>query len=150
MKSVLFIIILLSVFTLNLQAQTEKDLQEIKKVALAYIESQHKPNPKLMKSALHPLLVKRSVFKNKETKKDYISETKAEYMEIVAETYNKKGDKFPANPKKEVKILDAAELTASVKITADDWIDYLHVAKVNGEWKIINVLWQYNDVSKHQ
>lgn len=29
----------------------------------------------------------------------------------------------------------------TVKIIAITWIDYLHVAKVDGEWKIINVLW---------
>ena len=25
---------------------------------------------------------------------------------------------------------------------ARDWVDYLHIGKVNGEWKIINVLWE--------
>jgi hypothetical protein len=29
-----------------------------------------------------------------------------------------------------------------VKIVASDWIDYLQVAKFNGDWKIINVLWE--------
>jgi hypothetical protein len=29
-----------------------------------------------------------------------------------------------------------------VKIVASDWVDYLQVAKFNGEWKIINVLWE--------
>ncbi len=23
-----------------------------------------------------------------------------------------------------------------------DWIDYLHLARWNGEWKIVNVLWE--------
>jgi len=29
-----------------------------------------------------------------------------------------------------------------VKIVASDWIDYLEEAKVDGDWKIINVLWE--------
>ncbi len=32
-------------FSLNLQAQTAQDSLEIKRVALAYIEAQHTPNP---------------------------------------------------------------------------------------------------------
>jgi Putative lumazine-binding len=43
---------------------------------------------------------------------------------------------------KEVTILDHYNNTAVVKIVASDWIDYLEVAKFNGEWKIINVLWE--------
>jgi hypothetical protein len=40
---------------------------------------------------------------------------------------------------KEVTILDRYNNAAVVKIVASDWIDYLEVAKFNGEWKIINV-----------
>ena len=43
---------------------------------------------------------------------------------------------------KEVTILDQFENAASVKIVASDWIDYLHLARWNGEWKIVNVLWE--------
>ena len=95
-------------------------------------------------------MVKRSVFRNKAAQKDYISEFFAENMVILAETYNVKGDKFPKNPRKEIKLLDVSAKTASVKLLADAWIDYMHIVKTNGEWKIINVLWQYNDVTQHE
>jgi hypothetical protein len=148
-KCSLLVIILVAIVS-GVQAQTAQDTTEIKRSALAYIEAQHIPNPKLMESALHPRMVKRSVFKNKATKKEFVSEYFTENMIILSESYNAKGDKFPQNPKKEVKLLDVSALTASVKLIADTWIDYMHLVKVNGEWKIINVLWQYNDVSEHQ
>ena len=134
----------------KIQAQTKQDSLDIKRVALAYIEAQHTPNPKLMESALHPRMVKRSVFRNKTAQKDFISEFFTENMVILAETYNVKGDKFPKNPRKEIKLLDVSAKTASVKLFADAWIDYMHIVKENGEWKIVNVLWQYNDVSQHE
>jgi hypothetical protein len=31
---------------------------------------------------------------------------------------------------------------ASVRVYASGWVDYLHLAKWNGEWKIVNVLWE--------
>lgn len=150
MTKYLFTITLILFSMINIYAQTAQDSLDIKRVALAYIEAQHKPDSKLMESALHPRLVKRSVFKNKATKKDYISEFFAENMIILAESYNVKGDKFPTNPRKEVKLLDVSTKTASVKLIADTWIDYMHIVKTNGEWKIINVLWQYNDVKEHE
>ena len=43
---------------------------------------------------------------------------------------------------KDVTILDVFGNTASVKAVATDWIDYLHIAKSNGRWVIVNVLWE--------
>jgi Putative lumazine-binding len=31
---------------------------------------------------------------------------------------------------------------------ATDWIDYLHVAKFNGRWVIVNVLWELKPQQK--
>ena len=129
--------------------QTKQDSLEIKQAALDYIESQHKVNPKQMERALHPRMVKRTFWKDKATNKDYVRETTTESMILLAESYNKKGDMFPASPKKEVLLLDVSERTASVKLIADEGIDYMHIVKINGTWKIINVLWQFNDTKKH-
>ncbi|MFN2498595.1 MAG: serine hydrolase [Pyrinomonadaceae bacterium] len=44
-----------------------------------------------------------------------------------------------------VRILPPGQIisySASVKLVASDWIDYLHVAKFNGRWMIVNVLWE--------
>jgi hypothetical protein len=39
-------------------------------------------------------------------------------------------------------ILDRFNNAAVVKIVASDWIDYLEEVKFDGQWKIINVLWE--------
>lgn len=129
--------------------QTKQDSLAIKQAALDYIESQHKPNPSQMERALHPRMVKRTFWKDKATGKDYVRETTTESMVLLAESYNRNGDKFPSSPRKEVLLLDVSERTASVKLIADEWIDYMHIVKINGSWKIINVLWQYKDTKQH-
>ena len=43
---------------------------------------------------------------------------------------------------KDVTILDVFGNTASVKVVALDWVDYMHIAKSNGRWVIVNVLWE--------
>lgn len=147
MKYFFIYIILLLGYQL-VPGQTRQDTLAIQQAALDYIESQHIPNPSRMERALHPRMVKRTFWKDKATGKDYLRETSAESMILLAESYNKKGDKFPSSPKKEVKLLDISERTASVKLIADEWIDYMHLAKLNGNWKIVNVLWQYHDTQR--
>ena len=46
------------------------------------------------------------------------------------------------NQQKDVIILDVFENTASVKAVMSGWIDYMHMAKWNGRWVIVNVLWE--------
>ncbi|MFT3679912.1 MAG: nuclear transport factor 2 family protein [Ferruginibacter sp.] len=149
MKYILTCLLALLLTGNHLFAQTSADSTAIKQAALDYIESQHTPNPAQMERALHPRMVKRTFWKDKVTGKDYVRETTAESMILLAESYNKNGDKFPAVPKKDIKLLDVSERTASVKLTADEWIDYMHLVKLNGTWKIINVLWEFNDISQH-
>ncbi len=122
-----------------LLAQSRKDSIEIKQAVLNYIESQHRPDPGQMERSLHPRMVKRTFWKDKTTGKDYLRETTTESMILLAESYHVRGDKFPASPKKEALLLDISDRTASVKLIADDWIDYMHLVKLNGDWKIVNV-----------
>ena len=129
--------------------QTLQDTIEIKQVALDYIESQHNMNPEQFERAAHPRMVKRTFWVHKKTQKEYLGETFRDAMILLAETYNQEGDKFPENPSKEVIILDIYDKTASVKLIADDWIDYMHIVKMNGRWQLVNVLWQFKDSSKH-
>ncbi len=133
----------------TMYAQRQQDSLAIRQAALDYIESQHQPNPAQMDRALHPRMVKRTFWKDRATGKEYLRETSTESMVLLAESYNQKGDKFPSSPKKEVILLDVTDRTASVKLVADDWIDYMHIVKINGTWKIINVLWQYHDTNEH-
>lgn len=148
----LSISVLLSTFfllTSHIQGQTAQDSLDIKQVALDYIESQHNVKPQQFERAAHPRMVKRTFWTNKETGKEYLRETFTDAMILLAETYNKDGDRFPKNPKKEVIILDIFDKTASVKLIADEWIDYMHIVKLNGKWQLVNVLWQFNDSNIH-
>ncbi|WP_298546358.1 nuclear transport factor 2 family protein [uncultured Aquimarina sp.] len=147
--SIIQVISLFLLLTSYAKAQTKQDSLDIRQVALDYIESQHNVKPEQFERAAHPRMVKRTFWTNKNTGKEYLRETFTDAMILLSETYNLNGDKFPKNPKKEVIILDIYDKTASVKLIADDWIDYMHIVKLNGKWQLVNVLWQFNDSDKH-
>ncbi len=141
--------VLMLLFITGAKGQSSQDSLAIKQVALDYIESQHNVNPDQFEQAAHPRMVKRTFWTNKKTGKEYLRETFTDAMVLLAETYNLDGDRFPKNPTKNITILDIYDRTASVKLEADDWIDYMHIIKLNGKWQLVNVLWQFNDAAKH-
>jgi len=46
------------------------------------------------------------------------------------------------------RIVDVFGNAASAKAVMADWIDYMQLAKVNGRWVIVNVLWERKPGSK--
>lgn len=122
------------------RAQNTAEAAAIKQTALDYIEGWYEGNSERMERALHPELAKRIVRTNSEgnSRLDQMSA-----MTLVRGTRSGGGKNTPKErQQKDVTILDVYENVASVKIVASDWIDYLHMAKANGQWVIINVLWE--------
>jgi hypothetical protein len=136
------------IFSNLVNADTADEHSNIKRAVLDYIESQHQARPDLMKRGLDEKLAKRTYWKAKDGS-EFIKETDFQTMVWVAENYNKAGDKFPLSPQVDIDILDVDKRAASIKLSVDDWIDYMHLYKNDqNEWKIINVLWQYHDTKK--
>jgi len=112
----------------------------IKQTALDYIEGWYEGNPERMERALHPELAKRIVRTNQQNQ-SRLDQMSA--MSLVLGTRRGGGKETPKErQQKDVTVLDVYENAASVKVVASDWIDYLHMAKFNGRWVIVNVLWE--------
>ena len=118
-----------------------EDAAAIKKPAMDYIEGWYEGNAARMESALHPELAKRIVIVDVSTGRSRLDSMSA--MTLVQRTRAGGGTKVPKEKQqKDITILDRFNNAAVVKVIASEWIDYLEEAKVNGEWKIINVLWE--------
>jgi hypothetical protein len=142
---ILALVMFLSVACLSGHAQNANDAA-IKQTALDYIEGWYEGNPERMERALHPELAKRIVRTNAEgvSRLDQMSA-----MTLVQGTRRGGGKNTPKEKQqKDVTILDVYENSASVKVVASDWIDYLHMAKFNGRWVIVNVLWELKPKEK--
>ncbi|MCI0695037.1 nuclear transport factor 2 family protein [candidate division KSB1 bacterium] len=142
----IFIVIIMH--ALSLQAQTAADSAAIKKAALDYVEGWYEGNPERMERALHPELAKRIVRtdQNGRSRLDQMSA-----MTLVQGVKRGGGKDTPIEQQqKEVFILDIFQNTASAKAIMSGWIDYMHLAKWNGEWRIVNVLWELKPQKKSQ
>ena len=99
-----------------------------------------------MERSLHPDLAKRMVFHD-DKGRSRLHQMSA--MGLVQGTRDGGGKDTPkAEQQKDVTVLDVFENAASAKIVASGWIDYLHLARWNGQWKIVNVLWELKPKKK--
>lgn len=120
-------------------AQSDEEAA-IRAVALDYIEGWYGGDGDRMASALHPDLAKRVVI-TPPGGESALTQMGAE--QLVASTARGAGAETPAEQQhKDVTVLDVYGSAASVRIYASGWVDYLHMAKWNGEWKIVNVLYE--------
>ena len=137
----LIAIVLLVATVAAAQTGTSDENAAITKTALNYIEGWYEGDAARMESALHPELAKRMIYTDPKSGRSQFNHMGA--MALVQGTRRGGGTQTPKEKQlKEVTILDRFNNAAVVKIVASDWIDYLSVAKFNGEWKIINVLWE--------
>jgi hypothetical protein len=127
------------------RAQSAADSAAIRATALDYIDGWYAADGARMERALHPELAKRNVFSDASGRSRLIQMSA---MTLVNGTKGGGGSDIPAAQRSDsVKILDIFGNTASVRVRAATWVDYMHVAKFNGQWRIINVLWE-NDPPK--
>lgn len=125
---------------------SSKDSLEIKKQSLGYLMALQKLKPKLMEAVLNDSLNKITIDYDRERKEQYGRATTKKQMIEFASSWNKSGTKFPLNPKYEIKILDIYNRIASVKLISDNWVEYLQLIKLDNEWEIMNIIWQYRNI----
>lgn len=107
-----------------------------------YINGWYNGDAARMENALHPELAKRII--HEVNGRDELEHMGAMRMVQLARS-GAGTDVAPADRVKEVVILDVSGDLASVKAIMHGWIDYIHLARTDGRWVIVNVLWQFND-----
>jgi hypothetical protein len=123
-------------------AQTDSDREAVKQAALDYVEGIYNNDPARVERSVHPKLAKIGFYRPPADEAYRPGGTMTfERLIEVAKNYNKDG-KMPKNGPKEIIIHDVMDQTASLKLVAAWGVDYMHLAKFDGKWMIINVLWQ--------
>ena len=113
------------------------DSDKITKTILNYVDGWYEANDSKMNTALSKYLVKRRV-----VSEDEIWDINKEWM-INATKEGKGKIETLGNAIKEIVILDITEKIATAKLISNDFIDYLHLIKIDDNWEIVNVLWEY-------
>jgi hypothetical protein len=116
------------------------DKEAVRQAALDYVEGIYNVQPERIQRSVHPKLVK-SGFYRREVGGPYV-ESPMTFEQLVQLTGSWNKEKKRDTSVKEVVVLDVLDQTATVKLVAAWGIDYMHLAKYDGTWKISQILWQ--------
>ncbi|NVK53434.1 MAG: nuclear transport factor 2 family protein [Flavobacteriaceae bacterium] len=128
---------------------SKQDSLEIKRISLGYLIALQELKPKLMKEVMNDSLNKVTVGFSRSLRKEVVTAISKDRMIENAKNWNKSNTRFPPNPNNKIKILDIYHRIATVKLYSDNWVEYLHLIKLDGKWSIINLLWQHKNVKMY-
>jgi hypothetical protein len=117
----------------------DNDRQLVEKAVLNYVDAFYLADTTLAYKSVVSDLAKRGYYK----REGKYSELRMSFPQLtrMASRWKENQNITSESPRK-VTLFEVLDKTASAKVEAIWGIDYLHLTKQDGEWKIVNVLWQ--------
>ena len=137
------LIVILTLVAITCYSQEQANRKEVADAVLNYVDAFYFGDTAKIHQSISPDVVKYGYFKKKNTI-DYTGEPMS-FREMIS--YASRVKIRGASPKvmefpKEIQVFDVLDQTASARLKAWWGIDYILLAKQQGEWKITHVLWQ--------
>ena len=144
MEKMLCVILLLLLFLLlgaGVTAGEAEDAGAIRETAMRYMVSWYEGDAAAMKASLHRKLAKRSlrgIFGEPTLRHTSASEMVRYTINCYGKNLWREGARI------HVYVLDHYKDIATVKVVSPDYYEYLHLAKIEGRWVIVNALYERN------
>ena len=114
--------------------------QMVEKAIHNYVDAFYQADTTKAYESIARDLAKRGYYTGKDGK---VNEAKMSFEQLIrlAQRWKNSQNITPESPKK-ITVFEILDKIATAKVEAQWGIDYFHLAKINGNWMIINVLWQ--------
>ena len=141
MKKILLLSALFLGIIISTNAQTSADTTAIKKTVMNYIEGFYTADADRMEKALHYDLAKRFVTPERDGR-NRVQHMSA--MLLVKVTRMQEDNSEKGKLEVDIKISEIYGKVAIVRAETDffSFVDFIQLGKINGEWKIVNVIWE--------
>jgi Putative lumazine-binding len=141
MHYVIVAIMMILIWIPTVPADSGIDISSIKKTATTYMNAWYQGDTRGMKTSLHKKLAKRSL-KGMMGENELRHTTASDMISYTQSGYGK--HLWHKDLKIDVVVLDYFKDIASVKVTTPHYYEYLHIAKIEGKWVILNALYEKN------
>jgi len=121
--------------------QTDDEIK-VKEAILDYVEGIYLVDESRIKRSVSKTLTKIGYSKRRDATQYQTRNMTYEQLYNLAKTYNKEGRVNPETAMKKIDIYEVTDQTATAKLSASWGMDYMHLAKIEGKWMIVNVMWQ--------
>jgi len=142
MTRLLLALLLLVPLAFGLSRAPSDDHAAVEAAVRDYVEALYLVKPERIERSVHPALEKIGFYRPPESGA-YRTPSKMTFEQLreLAAGWNKGGREGQDIPY-QIQVLDVLDVTASAKLTAKWGVDHMHLAKLGGQWKIVQILWQ--------
>jgi len=143
-------VVAIALFFLTRLTAQPADSKLIKQAATNYVQGFYMADRQMIAKALSPELSKKIIIKD--STGDAVQNMGYSLLVFSAGKNKNTNGLNPNEPfKADVTIYDVGVNIATVKIVTNKFrfIDYAQLARINGEWKIVNVLWEFTQPAGH-
>ena len=123
-------------------ADPEADREAIRAAVLDYVEALYNVEPDRIKRSVHPNLAKYGYWMPQDGNDYQGSAMTFDQLVDLAGKWNQSGRVNAKEAPKEIEIYDVMDKTAVAKLSAHWGVDHMQLAKIDGQWMIMNILWQ--------
>lgn len=134
---------MLAILTEPISGSLTSDDELVYSAAKDYLDGLYEVDTAKIIRSVDPKLTKLGMWYSDEEKTWYGPGTMTfDQLVSLSAKWNKNGDQVTADTPYGIEVLDIESQTATAKVTAAWGIDYLQLVKRDGQWKILNILWQ--------
>lgn len=120
----------------------EAEREAVERAVRDYVEAIYQTKPELIERSVHPALEKIGMYRpDQSTTYRLPSKMTFEQLRDLAANWNKDGSQGK-DLTYEVEVREVMDMTASARLGAKWGVDHMHLAKSDGRWKIVQILWQ--------
>lgn len=123
-------------------AQTTADSAGVRAAVLDYVEGFYEGDSTRLVRSIRPEVVKFGFYVPRDSTRYHGEAMSFAEMHAFANNVKRTGRRAPPDAPKVIELLDVQDQTAAAKLTAWWGTDYLQLARYDGRWMIIHVLWQ--------
>lgn len=127
--------------TFSQSTETKTDRQLVHDAVEDYVLALYNVEPERIARSVDTLLHKIGYYDYKEKSYNHVPMTYQKLYDLSAR-WNEKGNQANSESPQKIEIYEVHDKTASAKLTAEWGIDFMHLCKVDGKWKIMNIMWQ--------
>jgi hypothetical protein len=126
-------------------AAQNPDHAAVHQAALDYVTAVYESRPELIERSVSRELTKHGFVRQKDGS---YSRAPMTYQQLVDVARNWNKDRKRDVSIKEVKVGEVLDTTATATVRASWGIDFMQLAKIDGRWQILNIVWQSHPVTK--
>lgn len=141
-RSIFIVLFILSAsFCYSQAPSTDEDYQMVYEAVENYLLGLYDVEPERIALSVDTALHKIGYYDYDGKSYNHVPMTYDQLYELAGK-WNKEGNQVNEETPREIDIYEVHDKTASAKLTAKWGIDFMHLCKVNEEWKIMNIMWQ--------